>query len=304
MTIDQLHYLILISRLGSINKASEQVHISQQALSTSMKQLENEIGHDLLLRQTHGISLTENGHILEKFAEEMLLKLDTALHQMHTTHTQIPETTEKLQVFFSPIIGNTYVANISKIFTHQHLSTQLLVMEKETTEIFEMITKDHIPALGFIASFTPPDMPIDYKSFPIYSDKLYLAISNTHPLAKQKSVSLHTILKYPLALYQSSHLIANNVCTLLESIGQPNYLTITNKYDIYQNAILYSNALGFTTKASIKNHTALPDIISKITTLPIRNCPPIQYLAIVTEKYLSNHQQSIHDIIEIFRSLF
>lgn len=74
MHIDQLRYLVLIKRLGSINKASEQVHISQQALSTSIKKLENEVGHDLLVRHTHGVSLTENGRLLAKFAEEMLKK--------------------------------------------------------------------------------------------------------------------------------------------------------------------------------------------------------------------------------------
>lgn len=71
MHIDQLRYLVLIQRLGSINKASEQVHISQQALSTSIKKLENEVGHDLLIRHTHGVSLTKNGRLLAKFAEEM-----------------------------------------------------------------------------------------------------------------------------------------------------------------------------------------------------------------------------------------
>lgn len=43
MQLEQLRYLILIHRLGSINKASEQVHLSQQALNTSMKKLEAEM---------------------------------------------------------------------------------------------------------------------------------------------------------------------------------------------------------------------------------------------------------------------
>lgn len=129
-------------------------------------------------------------------------------------------------------------------------------------------------------------------------------MSKSHPLANQKSVSLHTILKYPIALYQSNPAIANNVCLLLEEIGEPNYLTTTNKYDIYQDAILYLNALGFVNKSAIKNHTALPDIISEVTALPIRDCPPLCFYALATKEYYKEHQESINDIVYIFRSLF
>lgn len=157
MTIDQLRSLIWIHRLGSINKASEQMHISQQALSTSMKKLESEVGHDLLIRNTNGVALTENGRTLEKFAEEMLQKLDKTLTTMESVDMPFTKQKEKLQVFFSPIIGNTCIADISKIFAHHHPLTQLLVMERETSEILELITKSNASALGLLSLLvTPP----------------------------------------------------------------------------------------------------------------------------------------------------
>lgn len=307
MHIDQLRYLILIQRLGSINKASEQVHISQQALSTSIKKLENEIGHDLLIRHTHGVSLTENGRLLAKFADNMLPELDNTLSQMKATNMPVHNTKEKLQVFFTPAIGNTFVPDISKLFTRTHPNTQLMLMEKEAKEITEMIFKDNLPTLGLIGSLgTLPPLPIlkSYFSFSIYDDKLYIVISKAHPLANQKSVSLHTILKYPLAIYQGSHASANNVCALLEAAGEPNYLTITNNLKIYQDAILYQNALGFINKSALKNHTALPDIIDDVITLPIRNAPSLSFLAIATTDYFNAHEQSIRDFLHIFQSLF
>lgn len=59
MQLEQLRYLILIHRLGSINKASEQVHLSQQALNTSMKKLEAEIGCPLFIYHARGMRLTD-----------------------------------------------------------------------------------------------------------------------------------------------------------------------------------------------------------------------------------------------------
>lgn len=58
MQLEQLRYLILIHRLGSINKASEQVHLSQQALNASMKKLEAEIGCPLFIYHARGAILT------------------------------------------------------------------------------------------------------------------------------------------------------------------------------------------------------------------------------------------------------
>lgn len=307
MHIDQLRYLVLIGRLGSINKASEQAHISQQALSISMKKLENEIGHELLIRHTHGVSLTENGHILAKFAEEMLQKLDNTLSQMNTTFKPAQTEKEKLQIFFTPAIGNTFVPDISKIFTHSHPNTQLMLMEKEAREIRDYIFSHHVAALGLVGSFglsAPTEHFPNCKIFPIYADKLHIVIAQSHPLAKQKSVSMHTILKYPLAIYQSSHTIANNVCDLLEAAGIPNYMTITNNLSIYQNAILYQNALGFINKSALKNNTALTKIIDDVVTLPIRNIPPLSFLAITTDEFFQAHEQSITDFIKIFHSLF
>jgi|GEM_PF-1739056 len=306
MHIDQLRYLVLIQRLGSINKASEQVHISQQALSTSIKKLENEVGHDLLIRHTHGVSLTKNGRLLAKFAEEMLKNLDDTLGQMRTTNALIHEKKENLQILFTPAVGNTFVPDISKLFTQAHPNTQLLLMEKEYGEITEMIFQDNTPALGLIGCLgnSLAKNSEKHKIFSIYDDKLYIAIAKSHPLAKQKSVSLHTILKYPLAIYQGSHASANNVRFLLEEAGEPNYLTITNSLSIYQNAILYQNALGFINKSALKNHTALPDIIDDVITLPIRNAPSLSFLAIATTDYFNAHEQSIRDFLHIFQSLF
>ena len=44
MTLQQLHYVITISEAGSMNKASEQLYIAQPSLTSSIKELEKELG--------------------------------------------------------------------------------------------------------------------------------------------------------------------------------------------------------------------------------------------------------------------
>lgn len=61
MRLEQLNCLIEISRLRSISRAAETLHISQPALSAAMKSLETELGKPLFKRTNRGISLTGGG---------------------------------------------------------------------------------------------------------------------------------------------------------------------------------------------------------------------------------------------------
>ena len=115
-------------------------------------------------------------------------------------------------------------------------------------------------------------------------------------------VSIRTLLKYPLAVYQSSYNIANPIRNLLEDCGTPNYQIITNSPRMYEDAILHQDCAGFINKAGLVNHAALQDILDEVIMLPVTNVPPIQMYAIVENTYLREHEQSISDFLAIYRS--
>lgn len=75
MELRTLHYFLAVAREQSISAAAESLHISQPALSTQLKSMEEELGKQLLIRGTKGsrrVMLTEEGTILRKRAEEIL----------------------------------------------------------------------------------------------------------------------------------------------------------------------------------------------------------------------------------------
>ena len=75
MELRVLQYFLAVTREQSIIKAAKSLHISQPALSTQIKKLEEELGKQLLIRGTKGsrkVTLTEEGMILRKRAEEIL----------------------------------------------------------------------------------------------------------------------------------------------------------------------------------------------------------------------------------------
>lgn len=77
-----LQYFLAVAREESLTGAAEFLHLSQPTLSRQLKELEDELGKQLFIRGNRGISLTEEGMILRKRAEEIV-------HLMKKTEDEI-----------------------------------------------------------------------------------------------------------------------------------------------------------------------------------------------------------------------
>lgn len=72
MELRVLEYFLAVTREQSISGAAEALHLSQPTLSRQIKDMEDELGKQLLIRGNRRITLTEEGMILRKRAEEIL----------------------------------------------------------------------------------------------------------------------------------------------------------------------------------------------------------------------------------------
>lgn len=76
MDLRVLRYFLAAAREESISGAAESLHLSQPTLSRQLKDLEEELGKSLFIRGSRRITLTEQGMLLRKRANEILLFLD------------------------------------------------------------------------------------------------------------------------------------------------------------------------------------------------------------------------------------
>jgi len=72
MEIRVLKYFLTVAQTGSITGAANYLHLTQPTLSRQLQDLERELGQKLLIRTNHNVSLTPEGIILKKRAEEIL----------------------------------------------------------------------------------------------------------------------------------------------------------------------------------------------------------------------------------------
>lgn len=100
MELRVLQYFLAVAREQSIIRAAQSLHLSQPTLSTQLRQLETELGKQLLIRGTKGsrkILLTEEGMILRKRAEEILNLVD--------------KTQKEISFSDNMIIGDIYIGS-------------------------------------------------------------------------------------------------------------------------------------------------------------------------------------------------
>lgn len=72
MELRVLQYFLAVAREQSISAAAQSLHLTQPTLSRQLKELELELGKTLLIRGSRKVTLTEDGMLLRKRAEEIL----------------------------------------------------------------------------------------------------------------------------------------------------------------------------------------------------------------------------------------
>lgn len=76
MEIRVLRYFLAIAREGSITNAANFLHVTQPTLSRQIRDLEEELGQKLFIRGSHNMTLTAEGMIFRKRAEEIISMVD------------------------------------------------------------------------------------------------------------------------------------------------------------------------------------------------------------------------------------
>lgn len=72
MTLQQLKYMIEVVNCGSINEAAKRLYITQPSLSSAVKELEAEIGVELFIRTSKGITLSVDGAEFLGYARQVV----------------------------------------------------------------------------------------------------------------------------------------------------------------------------------------------------------------------------------------
>jgi DNA-binding transcriptional LysR family regulator len=179
----QLINFITVCEEKNISKAAARLFISQQGLSSSIKQLEESLGMDLFLRNHWGVELTVFGAALEKAVRPYLKQHDYIVAEMQRLKEK-----ERARVLIGITIGGSFLLprHFFKNFFLLHPEIQVELTSYTEDDCLKSVL-DYKIQLGFSPG------PIDLNSFDsLWAErrKIFIVTGKGHPLAKHASIKL------------------------------------------------------------------------------------------------------------------
>lgn len=259
MNTNQLEYLIEISKHKSMSAASEKLHMSPQALSMSIKKLEEELGFPLLIRSFKGITLTSDGEWLVHEAESFLSKISER-QQLHHKGLATPHHVGNLEIFINYSgINNNIIGQLICILLEKEPDLTIDLQEISKEEIIEKVFAND-NEFGFIFRTTFNDiytdtLPDGLVFDPYLEGDLVFATSQQSELAKFKSISLKKATQYPLCTYcphSEAQILLDNFFT--DTMRMTTQVSSETNFSIYSQKILHGVANALNVQFSIDEH--------------------------------------------------
>lgn len=220
MTIEQLRYFVLTAQEISINAASKKLHISPQALSRTLINLENELQATLLERSRHGITLTPAGQRLLASAGAFLESLNyldgacpSSAFFLDNPCTLL--SSPGLEHFFPSFLALLYQACPGLQINIRYRTYQHILDEVEQRSVELALT--NISSIGGQSIY--PSLYDDLLFYPLFHYYYFCVASVKSPLATYKTVSVKTLLAYPLICVGED--LDHSAMSFIRKIGRP-----------------------------------------------------------------------------------
>ena len=196
MEIRVLKYFLAVVREESITRAAEILHITQPTLSRQMAQLEEEVGVRLLVRGTRRVTLTNEGFLLRRRAEEILELMDK-------TERELMEQEENLEgrivVGCGEMAAVQVLADIFAKFQQRYPRVRCDLYTATADQVQERIEHGLVD-VGLLLE--PVDMEkYDFIRLPV-KERWVVLLRADDPLAAKKGISAADMLSRPIIMTQ------------------------------------------------------------------------------------------------------
>ena len=230
MYIEQFVYLKAISQTGSLRAASEQVFVTEQAMSSAIRKLEKECGVSLLRRSNKGVSLTEHGqYVLEK-ADVILQSIEDI--QKH--FSVVTKSALSLHVMAGAHLMENLLSPIMMYYNQFVPTVQLIAKEGEFDAIIDAV-KSRACDVGVVSVYVVNGKPVNrldptIQYDEIFSMPIYIAVAPQSPLLEDhdEKVSYGKLANYPAIVKVSAYEKNDYVLKRAMQAGKNKILYATN----------------------------------------------------------------------------
>ena len=277
MEIRVLKYFLAVAREGSITGAANSLHLTQPTLSRQLQELEKELKQKLLIRGKYKVTLTPEGMILRKRAEEII----DMVEKTEAEFSSISDTISgDIYIGGGESDSMKYIAEIIREIQSEFFGIKFHIYSGNAEDVTEKLDKG---LLDFGILSQPVDVSkYDHITLP-EKDVWGVIMRKDNPLSQKKNIKLEDLLKVPLLASRQMSPKYSKDSGFLDWFGDKyEELNITATYNLVYNAAVM-------VKAGVGNAISLDKLAdtSKESELCFRPlCPKLESgLDIVWKKY-------------------
>lgn len=230
MDIRVLQYFLAVAREESITKAAATLQMTQPPLSRQLKDLEDELGKKLLIRGSKKVTLTEDGMLLRKRAEEMIDLMEKTKAELASSDESINGEiyigggeTDAISLFAQT--AGKLQKKYPLIHYHIYSGDAGIVMEKLDKGLIDF---------GLLVG--PVDVGrYDYMRLPI-SDTWGVLMRKDSPLADKEMICAEDLWDKPLIMSHQTSISSDMMTWLKRDVSK---LNVVMTYDLIFNASLF-----------------------------------------------------------------
>lgn len=203
MTLTQLNYIITIARTRSINRAAEQLYVSQPSLTSAIKELEKELGITLFYRSGRGVTLTGDGEEFLQYARQLYGQYETILEKYKENGTLKKKFGVSAQHYSFAVKAFVEMAKQFDMAKYE-----FAIRETKTGEVIRDVSsmRSEIGIL-YLSEFNRKSLEKLLRSAGLTFHHLidcqaYVYLWKEHPLAKEASISFGQLQDYPCLAFE------------------------------------------------------------------------------------------------------
>jgi LysR family carnitine catabolism transcriptional activator len=188
MNVKQLRAFLAVAQALSFAQAGERLHVSQPALSLTIKALEEDLGGALLTRTTRSVSLTPEGEALLPMARRLLADWDNTeeLLRQHFT-LQLG----RVAIAAMPSFAGDRLPAALRVFRDRYPRVNVAVHDVINEHVLEMVRHRRVElGIGF-----EPQTRSELVFTPFYLDRFVAVVALDSPLARLEEITWAQLLK-------------------------------------------------------------------------------------------------------------
>lgn len=184
MRIEQLEYLVAVSKHGSLRRASEHLHVSQPALSEAISKLERELGVALLDRRRSGAQVSQAGRELLQPIVEVL---DSVARLRAAAGAEL-SARRLLRLGTVNAATVTLLLPALRAFQAEHPSSTVEVRNLQQDDIYLQLIEGRLD-VGLVNLLEGDDIPPELEPTPLLCGRPVAVLPAGHPLTEGTEVS-------------------------------------------------------------------------------------------------------------------